>query len=513
MRKRAQADRDDAAPPELDENDTRERRRRIRRSRDTVAELARAAERSKDLREQVGDELDPEEAMANRGRSRLLAVLLGVLGVALLAAGLWLAAAATPVVGGVLVAIGAVMFTAAVLLFIRGRSPGMSTASPAAARVQRQIRESDEQLTGIQSRLDAETNALGLETLDADTLVVAEEELDAADARLREWQQMEAGLAQATERAERQIIRREGAQQSVQDAQASLEAEERTWQAWLHQRSLLSAFSPDSIQELRTLVDLARTHHREMVAMGDRIGAIETDIDEFIDVARPMAQAHGFEVEWGEYTRVAGVADDIIDLHQGVSEAARTRADIEKELEEAEHELAERQKSQQKVADEIAALLKSGPAEDGDDFRRRDQVFRERAALTAIISSALEQMQRISGPGDALEGFRTTLAKTDIQTIRDVVRERDAELEEVDEQRSELDTERGAIQTRLDGLASEEDSSRLRLEGHRLGEEFAGPCARLGGPHYCREPDQAGTEQVREGAPAGCDPPRPAFLP
>ena len=83
-------------------------------------------------------------------------------------------------------------------------------------------------------------------------------------------------------------------------------------------------------------------------------------------------------------------------------------------------------------------------------------------------------MQRISGPGDALEAFRAMLEKYEIQTVRDDLRRTGEALEAVDDQRSELDTERGAIQTTLEGLASEADSSRLRLERHRLSEELQG---------------------------------------
>ena len=119
-------------------------------------------------------------------------------------------------------------------------------------------------------------------------------------------------------------------------------------------------------------------------------------------------------------------------------------------------------------------LLKSGGAEDVDDFRTRNQIFQERSGLAGTIAGAVEQMQRISGPGDALEALRATLAATDIQTIRDGVRQFEADLEEIDAQRSALDTERGSIQTTLEGLASEEDSSRLRLERHRLTEELQG---------------------------------------
>ena len=325
-------------------------------------------------------------------------------------------------------------------------------ASPSSARIQRQISEADEQLSGIRSRLQADADALSLASLDADVLMDADEALDGTDAKLREWHQLEAQLAQLTERVGHQTLRRNQAQQAVKDAQATLEAEEQAWQAWLQQRGLLSTFSPDSMQELRSLVDLAQTHRREVVAMEDRIAAIQKDIDEFIAMVRPLAEVHRFEVEWTDYPKVAGVADDIVGLHESVAESARTRANAEKELVEAQSELTQRRESQQGVADEIATLLQSGQAEDVDNFRGRAQIFQERAALTVSVSGVLEQMQVISGPGDALEEFRNTLSKTDIQTIRDEVRKREADLEELDARRSELDTERGAIQTRLGDL-------------------------------------------------------------
>ena len=471
---RAQSEHDVATPPELDESGIPERRRRIRQSRTTLDELGRVEDRRRDLQAQTGDGPETGAAGSHAGRSRLLAGALGVVGVVLLVAGLWLAAATTFGAGAILAAIGAVLATAAVFWFMRGRVGGQPTASPASARVRAQFSDADDQLAGIRSRLQADADALGVAAVNADTLLETEEALDAADARLREWRQLETTLAQATERVERQTQRRDDAQQAAQDAQATLDAEEQAWQSWLEQRRLLSTFTPDGIQELRTLVDLARTHNRDVAEMENRITAIQTDIDEFIGLARPLADAHGFEAELSDYLRVAGVADDIIELHRGVTEAARSRADDEKELEEAERDLATRRKGQQEVADQITTLLKLGESEDVEDFRTCAQTFQERTTLAATISGALDQMQRISGPGDALEALRFTLSNTDLQAIRDGVRQCEAQLEQIDEQRSELDIERGSIRTTLDGLASDEDSSRLRLERHRLSEELQG---------------------------------------
>ena len=301
---RAQANRDNTAPPDLGDNDIRERRRRVRRSRDTLGQQVRLEERGKDLREQVDDDPESSEGTANGRRARLLAGLVGLVGVALLVAGILLAWTTWPGGGSTMAVVGAALSTAAAFLFYRGRSYSLPTASPVTARIRRQISEVDEQLAGIQSQLQAERDALDLEALDADTLLEAEDGLDAAETRLSEWQQVEARLAQAIEGSERQTLRRNEAQQSAQAAEAALGAEEQAWQGWLQRRALLGTFSPDGIQELRTLADLARTHQRDVSDMENRIAAIQTDIDQFINMGRTLAENHGFDIDWSDYAKV-----------------------------------------------------------------------------------------------------------------------------------------------------------------------------------------------------------------
>ena len=116
---RARADRDGIAPPELEESDIRERRRRIRQSRGALDELGRAEDRSRDLWIQIGDEPQPDEATPNSGVTQLLTGLLGILGVGVLVAGILVSIALSPAGGSVLAVIGAVLFTTAVFLFFR----------------------------------------------------------------------------------------------------------------------------------------------------------------------------------------------------------------------------------------------------------------------------------------------------------------------------------------------------------------------------------------------------------
>ena len=471
---RAQCDLDDAHPPALDENGILELRRQVRQCRNTLGELVHVEGRGKDLRAQIGDDLKPAEAAAKRSWVTPLTALIGITGILLIVVGILLRVSGASVGTLGLTVIGAIVTAAAVFLLIRTRSPIQSSESPMTVRIQRQIEGADEQLADLRTQFQAESAALGLETMDADKLVEAEEALDAAQEGLTALRRLETRLVETRERAERQTSRRDAAEQSARDVEALLEAAEREWGQWLAERGLLTKFSPDSIQELRSLVDLARTHHSDVVAMENRIAAIQTDIEKFIEIAQPLATALGFDVGRDDYARVAVVADDVIKLHRAVAEESRARDASAKELEFYRRELAKRERNQQEVADEMVELLKSGGAEDIENFRQRAQTYESRAGQRAAITRALEQLQRISGPNEALEALRTKLSETNIQTTNEEIRQGATGLEEINAQRSDLDAERGSVRTTLYGLLSEEDSSRLRSERHRLSEVLHG---------------------------------------
>ena len=475
---RAQGDLDDSHASVLDENEILARRRQVRQSRNTLGELAHVEVRGKDLRAQIGGDVKPERTTAKRSWVTPFSALIGITGILVIVAGILLSVSGASVGGLVgalgLIVIGAILTTAAVFLFIRTHSSTQSSGYQIEARIQRQVEDADEQLADLRTQLQAESAALGLESMDADKLVEVEEALDAAQQELTAYRRLEDRLVQTRERTERQTSRRDAAEQSARDAEALLEAAEREWVRWQSERGLLAKFSPDSIQELRSLFDLASAHHSDVVAMENRIADIQTDIEKFIEITQPLATALGFDVDRDNYARVAAIADDVIELHRAVAEQSRTRDDAAKELEAYQRELARREKNQQEVADEIVELLRSGGAEDIEDFRERAQTYESRASQRATITGALEQLQRISGPDEALEALRTKLSETNVQITNDEIRQGATDLEEIDAQRSDLDAERGSIRTTLDGLLSEDDSSRLRAERHRLSEVLHG---------------------------------------
>ena len=97
-----------------------------------------------------------------------------------------------------------------------------------------------------------------------------------------------------------------------------------------------------------------------------------------------------------------------------------------------------------------------------------------RAELDSKSRTALDQLQRLSGPGEPLKSLKTDLQSTDLQSITDEIASLEEERASVGAQHDELLTKRGSIQAELDNLEGEEESSRLRMQRNILLEQLRG---------------------------------------
>ena len=467
---RARSDLDAASKPTLDEDGIRGRRGLIRRARNTLDEFARVEERVNDLRDRLDSRSGPTSGSANRSGAKMLAAVLGIVGVVLAAVGAFLGEWA--LVFGLVAGVSLVVV--AVYLFVRGGLSSQLDGSPETDSIRTRLGEAEGRLSNLQNRLDEEASGLGLDGLDLDSLVDAEDDLDTEQARLTEWISLTAALKQSEERAERLTARRDASGQTVEDARSALESAEGEWWRWLVKRGLREEFSPESIAELRRLVDLGRTYHAGVVEMEKRVEAIATDIREFTEIVQPLAAAYGFDLDPANHARVGAVADDLIELHREVSERVRKRADAEEDLRTAQKERDRRGKLVRDAEREIQSLVKSGGAKDAEDFRRRAQAYDDRQEVKSAIDGALNNLRRINGPGEALDTLRARLDKSSAQTIDDDIRLSEANLTKIVQENERLATERGSVRRMLDEMLGEEDSSKLRAERHRLLEQMRG---------------------------------------
>ena len=461
---RAQNNLDSAPVPTLDEDQIRQRRGHIRTARDTLDDLARTQDRVTDLRDRYEGESESGSASTSRGGTMVVAAMLGIVGIVLAIAGAFLGESAL-ILG--LIA-GVFLVSVAVYLFVRSRLPSQDHSQPRTTRIR--LDEAEAHLSEIQTRLDEDAAAIGTDALDRTSLSDMEQSLDDEQARLNEMVNLTAVLEQAKERIQTLTIRRDDSRQTVEDTKSAFETAEGEWSRWLTERGLREGFSPDSIEELRRLVDLGRAHFNSVTEMEDRIEAIKTDIRDFVEVVRPLAAAHGFDFDPADHTRAAAVADSLIELYEDVSESTRKRTDAQEDLRNARDELNRREKVLREAEGEVEDLVSRGGARDAEEFRLRAQAYDERQKAESAMTGALDNLRRISGPGDAFETLRSRLTASTPQSIDTDIRRSEEDLKEILEKIEDLATKRGEVEKMLSDILSEEDSSRLRAERHRLRE-------------------------------------------
>ncbi len=166
---------DAAIEPAFDERGLQQRRELIRQARATFDDYRARQTHLVELRSQLDNEstgdAPPRVGVANR----LIAALLGILGISALAHSL----ATRRLLG---VPAGLALVAVAVYLFIRG---GSSVRYADSARIIReQADREDEKLASLESTLSEQASALGIETLDDESLSAAEESLDSEQRQL-----------------------------------------------------------------------------------------------------------------------------------------------------------------------------------------------------------------------------------------------------------------------------------------------------------------------------------------
>ena len=171
---------------------------------------------------------------------------------------------------------------------------------------------------------------------------------------------------------------------------------------------------------------------------------------------------------------VAAAAAQLADLHIAVAGRVQERAEVQRSLERAQRDVHERGNDLSVAEVELKALLQSGSAESAEDFRNRAEIHAQRSVLVEERRDLLARLQGRSGPGERLERLKQSLQDTDIQTIENAIRRVSDERNEIGRSLDELADQRAEIRISLDGLTSEEESSWLRAEHHRLLEEMRG---------------------------------------
>ncbi len=458
--------------PSLNAEQIRLRRNLIRSISSRLNELDSERQNVTNLQNQLGGlestYLSPDRA----DRSNVVVTFsLVIFGIALLVGG--------AILGGTALYIGIVAAVAlgglAGYLFMSGKSgSAVAGASPLASTTRESLRQSEAEIQDLQSRMLQEAAPLGLETIDKPSLLAAEASLDEEADRLQEWTRLTEALDVAMELTNQRQTRVEESVGAVEDTERQLISARREWQNWLRTRGLLDTFTPETADLLQKQIELGRSHLGKVRDWRVRIKDIENDIDEYVQIVDPLALSFSVAFDRNDGRSIAAAADRLVALLEQVRENVRRRSDTKEEMEAARRRLEDRRGELQEAMEELEQLFRSGGAENAENFRERAEFSERRKELESKSRTALDQLQRISGPGEALDLLNTDLEGTDPQSITNEIAFLEEERANVSTQHDHLLTERGSIQTDLANLASEEESSRLRMQRNILLEQLRG---------------------------------------
>ena len=205
--------------------------------------------------------------------------------------------------------------------------------------------------------------------------------------------------------------------------------------------------------------------------MRNRVAAIEKDIAEFGEKVAPLAAAHDVFVNAG-HSGTALAADTLIERLQEANRAHQRRESAIEQQQEAQRRLDSQQQRLARFQKELEDFLALGGTDDPEAFRLRAREHEERQELERRTQELRQRLEQRSGPGEQFAAYQERLAATNqaqLNEDRTVVGEH---LSDVESRRSQCLEQRGHIDSELDRLTGEAESSQLRVQRETLLEQL-----------------------------------------
>ena len=347
---------------------------------------------------------------------------------------------------------------------------------------------------------------LGIDGLPSPTLLgEAETRLESAASALSAWNQANERVAEAERFQGYQEQRLEEASQRAEVAVATETRAGQGWRDWLDQHQIPVSFSPDTVIDFMGRLETARARLEQVRQMRHRVGAIEVDIQEYLDLVQPVAEKYGVTLDVSDHQGIASISDALIQQLDSAREIVVRRDDAARRLklqEEAaasaddEHGAAETALSE--ARQEWTAWLKgNGLPEDFDSDTTLEFMARVETARTSLgevrrmrtrvaaIEKDIVDFQELVAPSaqtiglDTGEASQVAAAADSLidrldQARQDFSRRATAEEQQEEAQRAvERQTQRlEAVQGELDALlaaaeAADQEDFRRRAREHQ----------------------------------------------
>ena len=313
--------------PPLDAPEIELRKSALRKARSRLNDHDRASINLENLRAQLTSLTGSRDSagLASSRPSMLFAMLLGVTGIVLMLAGVYLGQESLLL--GIVAGMVLLGFTA--YLLFRRREPPRVAANPLAGAVAQNVRDAGVAVERAMELLVEAAQPIGLDDAPtADALDNAEAVLEAASSALFAWKQTNGRVEEMRLALE---VQEQRVAEADEQAKSAVEAEDRSkehWQQWLVRHGLDEGLTPETVVEFTGRIDTTRAVLQNVRQMRQRVGAIEVDVDQFRDQVRALACKYGIPLDEASHQRIMAVADILIHSFDSIWQHVVQRDDI-----------------------------------------------------------------------------------------------------------------------------------------------------------------------------------------
>ncbi|MBN1847879.1 MAG: AAA family ATPase [Deltaproteobacteria bacterium] len=261
------------------------------------------------------------------------------------------------------------------------------------------------------------------------------------------------------------------AQADLKQAESDANHIRNAWLAWLEERHLDQALSPEGVLETFSLIESCKEQIKNLHLLKSRRNSLEAAKAEYLAFAEPL-----FEIYHKKPKTDHETLHDVQDLIQYFTEsekASQKRQILLNEIRSSRASLDRIDEQIKRIKKEIQNLLSSGGAANEDVFRKRAQTFQERNELMKDIRTYEDRIRRLSGKWGGMKKVIQELLIFKMEDLEAQKMAYEKELNETETALEHLKQNRAGLDERLRQLVNDERISLLRAEEEGLKEELA----------------------------------------
>ena len=248
---------------------------------------------------------------------------------------------------------------------------------------------------------------------------------------------------------------------------------EKSWKQWLVENRLSSSLTPGSMIEYLQKIEIGKKELQTAIGKQYRYNAVEKDINEYIDLIKPIADKHGenYEIEDPKY--LVTIADKLFRRLESSKEQAFLKNQYIAERDKCENSYKKRVQELTEARNSLKSLLMKSGVNSEQEYRQMAKDFEETQRLEQE-KEKLDQILSIrSGPGEELLLFKKELADSSFDKMESDYPQNKRDHDQQISHRDQLIEQRGRLRRDIDQLFKEDKLSELRASRIELVEQLS----------------------------------------